>query len=73
MLILLCVIVAGGVYAVMNWDSVSSNIDKGLDQASELKEKGDDLQENVQDKMEKAKDKMDSTKDSFEELIEKVK
>ncbi|MDH3326788.1 MAG: hypothetical protein OEM38_08755 [Gammaproteobacteria bacterium] len=80
MKLLLIIIIAAAAYAALNWDMVSSKINAGIDEASELKQKGDDVHDNVQQKLDDAKknmddvkDTMDDTKDSFEKLIDKVK
>ena len=77
---LLLIIIAAAIYAAINWDTLSSKIDSGIDNATQIKQKADNLQENVEDtmddandKIDDAKDKMDDASDAFEKLIDKVK
>jgi len=80
LIFIVILIIAAAVYAGLNWETISSKLDSGMDSAKELKETGDELHERVQEKMDDAqekmddaKDKMDESQEAFEKLIDKVK
>jgi len=64
--LLLLIIVAGAIYAGMNWEKVSTQIDSGVTAV-------EDVKDGLVDMKERAENKLDDTKDKIEELTEKVR
>jgi len=77
---MLVLLIAAVVYVGLNWDTISPKIDDVINDASELKEKGDDLQDGVDSKLDdaskkvdEAREKIEGANEAFEKLIDKVK